>query len=151
MPYLTGPCLLGNSHHQRPSKTFCFFSLLLSVFSCSCRWFISPYFCRLNVPGPGNYDVHTGTKHTVESAPAYTFGLRARGRKSDAAPAPNNYSLPQIVGQKHIAVNSAPQYTLTGRSKVGGFDEDLKKVSFSPKTATFNSTDSSLLVFSSSY
>lgn len=83
---------------------------------------------RLNVPGPGNYDLNPAKKQTVETAPSYSFGLRARGRRSDTAPAPNNYQLPQIVGHKHTSKKSAPQYSLTGRSKVGGFDEDLKKV-----------------------
>lgn len=95
---------------------------------CLSSFYVPSLLCRLNVPGPGNYEVKNASKHVSESAPAYSFGLRAKGRKSDAAPAPNNYMLPQIVGNKHVTKQSAPQYTMTGRSKVGGFDEDLKKV-----------------------
>lgn len=83
---------------------------------------------RLNVPGPGAYDLRAAGKHMSESAPAYTFGSRPKGRKTDTAPAPNNYLLPQIVGHKHVNKSSAPQYTMVGRSKVGGFSEDLTKV-----------------------
>jgi len=86
-----------------------------------------PSQAKLNVPGPGAYDLRSSGKVVSESAPAYTFGSRARGRKSDNAPAPNNYSLPQIISQKHITRQSAPQFSMVGRSKVGGFDEDLKK------------------------
>ena len=86
------------------------------------------YFYRLNVPGPGAYDLRSSGKMVSESAPSYTFGTRAKGRKSDNAPAPNNYSLPQIISQKHVTRKSAPQFSMVGRSKVGGFDEDLKKV-----------------------
>ena len=93
---------------------------------------------RLNVPGPGAYDLRSSGKCVSESAPAYTFGTRPKGRKTDMAPAPNNYSLPPIVGHKHVNQSSAPQYTMVSRKKVGGFDEDLKKVGF-------------LLVFQQSY
>ena len=82
----------------------------------------------MNVPGPGAYDLRSSGKMVSESAPSYTFGTRAKGRKSDNAPAPNNYSLPQIISQKHVTRKSAPQFSMVGRSKVGGFDEDLKKV-----------------------
>ena len=88
------------------------------------------YFYRLNVPGPGAYDLRSSGKMVSESAPSYTFGTRAKGRKSDNAPAPNNYSLPQIISQKHVTRKSAPQFSMVGRSKVGGFDEDLKKVQY---------------------
>lgn len=98
----------------------------LPVWSLASRQF-PPTEAKLNVPGPGTYDLRTAGKHMSESAPAYSFGTRHQGRKSDNAPAPNNYSLPQIVGNKHVSKRSAPQYSMTGRSLVGGFDEDLKK------------------------
>ena len=43
--------------------------------------------------------------------------------------APNVYSLPNMLGQtKQSGVRQAPCYSLTGRSKIGGFHEDLQKV-----------------------
>lgn len=108
------------------------------VWSLASRQF-PPSEAKLNVPGPGAYDLRSSVKHSSETAPAYTFGLRAKGRKSDTAPAPNNYSLPQIVGHKHVTKSSAPQYTMTGRSRIGGFDEDLKKT---PGPCAYNLSES---------
>ena len=51
--------------------------------------------------------------------------------------APNVYSLPNMLGQtKQSGVRQAPCYSLTGRSKIGGFHEDLQKVKNS-KSDTF--------------
>ena len=41
--------------------------------------------------------------------------------------APNNYSLPGILGGRSIAKESAPVFSMTGRSKIGSFDEDLQR------------------------
>ena len=45
-------------------------------------------------------------------------------------PAPNTYKLPPLVGDKSIEGDKkrAPAFSLKGRSKIGGFDEDLSKV-----------------------
>lgn len=80
------------------------------------------------MPGPGNYDLRSASKHMSESAPAYSFGTRHRERKSDNAPGPNNYTLPQIIGKRDASKTSAPQYSMVGRNTKGGFDEDLTKV-----------------------
>ena len=62
-------------------------------------------------------------------SPSYTFGLRNRGRSSDNTPAPNVYSLPGMLGKTvQSSKSQAPCYTLTGRSKIGSFHEDLQKV-----------------------
>ena len=43
--------------------------------------------------------------------------------------APNVYSLPGMIGPtRQSGVRQAPCYSLTGRSKIGGFHEDLQKV-----------------------
>jgi len=42
--------------------------------------------------------------------------------------APNAYGLPGMLGKTVQSVKKqAPMYTLTGRSKHGGFDEDLQQ------------------------
>lgn len=62
-------------------------------------------------------------------SPSYTFGLRHRGRSSDNTPAPNVYSLPGMMGKTvQSSKTQAPSYTLTSRSKIGSFHEDLHKV-----------------------
>ena len=58
-----------------------------------------------------------------------------------AFPAPNNYSLPSILGGKSSAVNSAPNYSMTGRSKIGSCDEDLSKA---PGPGTYSVVEPSI-------
>jgi hypothetical protein len=42
--------------------------------------------------------------------------------------APNAYGLPGMLGKTvQSAKKQAPMYTITGRSKHGGFDEDLQR------------------------
>lgn len=81
-------------------------------------------------PGPGAYKPeNTGTmKVNYEAAPAYTFGSRHKYFGLDNTPAPNCYSLPGMTGKTVQSVKKqAPIFTMTGRSKRGGFDEDLQK------------------------
>ncbi|PIK41101.1 outer dense fiber protein 3 [Apostichopus japonicus] len=96
---------------------------------------------QFSTPGPGNYSPEKAGKSAKFSAPAYSFGGRTRGSKFDKCPAPNNYSLPQILGGRSIAMSSAPVYSMTGRSKIGGFDADLQKT---PGPCTYNVTNPSI-------
>lgn len=45
----------------------------------------------------------------------------------DSTPAPNAYGLPPVLGSKVINKTSAASYSMTARSKTGGFSEDLAK------------------------
>ena len=81
-------------------------------------------------PGPGKYKPED--KRVMENAfqkpPAYSFGLKHKYRGSDNTPAPNYYSMPGMLGKTvQSSKKQAPAYTLTGRSKVGSFHEDLQK------------------------
>jgi hypothetical protein len=83
-----------------------------------------------STPGPGNYKPED--KRVMENAynkmPAYTFGIKHRYRGSDNTPAPNYYSLPGMLGKTiQSSKRQAPSYTVTGRSKIGSFHEDLQK------------------------
>jgi hypothetical protein len=85
---------------------------------------------KINTPGPGNYKPED--KRVMETAynkqPSYTFGSRHKYRGSDNTPAPNYYSLPGMLGKTvQSQKNQAPVYTVTGRSKIGSFHEDLQK------------------------
>lgn len=42
---------------------------------------------------------------------------------------PAAYMLPSVLGPKIVNRSSAPNYSMTGRSKIGSFHEDLQKVS----------------------
>lgn len=93
-------------------------------------------------PGAGTYKPeHTGQMGYFRH-PSYSFGTRHRHRKSDNTPAPSNYSLPGMTGQtKQSGKKQAPCYSMTGRSKIGGFHEDLKKT---PGPGAYNTTDPSI-------
>lgn len=85
---------------------------------------------NFNTPGPGKYKPEE--KKVMESSfyrqPSYTFGIRHHSRGTDANPAPNYYTLPGMLGKTiQSGKNQAPSYTLTGRSKIGSFHEDLQK------------------------
>jgi hypothetical protein len=60
--------------------------------------------------------------------PQYSFGSRTKTGKKDRTPGPNMYNLPGILGPKAVGKKSAPSYSLVGRSKIGGFHEDLQRV-----------------------
>lgn len=78
-------------------------------------------------PGPGTYDNHKVHPQGERHAPKYSMGARTRFRKRDANPAANHYSLPHLVGPKIINKHASSAYSMTGRSTIHGFDEDLAK------------------------
>jgi len=80
------------------------------------------------VPGPGAYKPESAGANSKYMPPAYSFGTRHKHRSTDKTPAPNNYSLPGMLGGTvQSSKRQAPCYSLTGRSKIGGFHEDLQK------------------------
>jgi len=83
------------------------------------------YFCLLGDYGP---EKHRVPKHPFP--PSYSFGSRTAIGKKDNFPSPNSYSLPSVLGDKAVGKTSAPAYTMTGRSKIGSFHEDLQKVCY---------------------
>lgn len=84
---------------------------------------------RSRSPGPAVYN--TGGVVAVREArpPAYSFGVRTvlPQTKPKPYPSPNTYSLPSLLGAGTVGKTSLPAYTITGRSKVGSFHQDLKK------------------------
>jgi len=89
-------------------------------------------------PGPGAYSTEKIHPLGEKKAPAYSFGCRSRLRGSDKVPAPNNYTLPTIISSRPPDKRRYPQYSLSGRSEVGGFSEDLAKT---PGPAHYNVTN----------
>lgn len=82
-------------------------------------------------PGPGRYKPEE--KRVMESVftkpPGYSFGLRHRQHGTDNTPGPNYYNVPGMLGKTiQSSKKQAPCYTMTGRSKIGSFHEDLQKV-----------------------
>lgn len=89
-------------------------------------------------PGPGSYSPEKSGKSSKRSAPAYSLSSRTKGFKYDQQPAPNAYNLPSILGGKAVGKSAAPVYSLTGRSKIGSFHEDLQKT---PGPGTYRVTN----------
>ncbi|CAL1542956.1 unnamed protein product [Lymnaea stagnalis] len=89
-------------------------------------------------PGPGAYKPESAGAQAVKCPPKYSFGLRHRSRRTDDTPGPNNYTLPGMLGKTTEShKKSSPNYSLVGRSKQGGFDEDLART---PGPGAYNVT-----------
>ncbi|XP_006633801.1 ciliary microtubule associated protein 1B [Lepisosteus oculatus] len=78
-------------------------------------------------PGPGRYSPERSGKSAYYSAPAYSLSARTKGFRNDQTPGPAAYMLPPVLGPKTVNKTSAPNFSLTGRSKIGSFHEDLQK------------------------
>uniref|UniRef100_A0AAY5EM87 ODF3A protein n=1 Tax=Electrophorus electricus TaxID=8005 RepID=A0AAY5EM87_ELEEL len=68
-------------------------------------------------PAPGRYCPEKAGKTAYYSAPAYSLWLLG----------PAAYMLPSLVGPNTVNKRSAPNFSLTGRTKKGSFYEDLQK------------------------
>ncbi|KAK3770859.1 hypothetical protein RRG08_036459 [Elysia crispata] len=89
-------------------------------------------------PGPGAYRPESAGPNSKYCPPKYSFGLRSKSRRTDSTPGPNNYTLPNMLGKTTEShKRAAPNYSLVGRSKQGGFDEDLSRT---PGPGTYNTT-----------
>ncbi|XP_076444556.1 ciliary microtubule associated protein 1A-like [Babylonia areolata] len=79
-------------------------------------------------PGPGAYSPERTGPSGKRMPPSYSFGIRHRSRQTDQTPAANKYTLDGMLGSTiQSGKRQAPCYTLRGRSKIGGFSEDLSK------------------------
>lgn len=81
-------------------------------------------------PGAGTYKPED--QKVMEAAyhkmPHYTFGSKLKHRGSDNTPASNTYTLPPMLSKTvQSGKTQAPIYSMTGRSKIGSFHEDLQK------------------------
>uniref|UniRef100_A0AAZ3QY30 Outer dense fiber of sperm tails 3-like 2a n=2 Tax=Oncorhynchus tshawytscha TaxID=74940 RepID=A0AAZ3QY30_ONCTS len=88
-------------------------------------------------PGPGAYSPEKPHLRT----PSYTIGSRSRYRIMDSVPAPNRYTLPNLLGSQVPHKPSSASYSLAGRRQVGAPSEDL---SMTPGPGRYNSTDPSV-------
>ncbi|KAL4232890.1 Outer dense fiber protein 3 [Mactra antiquata] len=98
---------------------------------------------KFKAPGPGAYSPEKAGQSTHYKHPSYVFGSRFKSRRTDNTPAPNNYTLPFMIGKTaQSSKKQAPCYSLTGRSNVGAFCEDLAKT---PGPGTYQIIDPSLV------
>jgi len=82
----------------------------------------------------GDYQAEKSPVQKHAYPPHYSFGLRTPYGKKDNNPAPNNYNMPVILGPKSVGKKSSAAFSMTSRSKIGSFHEDLQKVCELPST-----------------
>ncbi|XP_061599678.1 outer dense fiber protein 3-like protein 2a [Cololabis saira] len=90
-------------------------------------------------PGPGAYSPERAPPlSTHRRSPAFTIGARTRYRSVDAVPAPNSYSLPNLLGCHVPHKPSSASYSFSSRRKIGAPNEDL---AMTPGPGRYRSTD----------
>ncbi|XP_028592391.2 ciliary microtubule associated protein 1A [Podarcis muralis] len=92
-------------------------------------------------PGPASYSPEKSRKIIYQNAPAHSLSFRTRGYKVDATPGPSAYTMPEVLGPHTVATSAGPSYSMTGRSKLGRFDEDLHKT---PGPAAYHKPDTDI-------
>jgi len=93
-------------------------------------------------PGPGTYDNHKVHPQGQRRAPAYSMSQRTKYRKEDSVPAANAYNVPHLIGPKLANKKSNPSYSMTARTNVNSFSEDLAKT---PGPAKYGRTSNNLV------
>ena len=79
-------------------------------------------------PGPGSYSPERSGQSAYRRDPAYSFGLKHRSRRTDDTPGPNNYTVDSMMGKTiRSSKKQSPCYSMTGRSQVGSFCQDLAR------------------------
>lgn len=93
-------------------------------------------------PGPGAYSPERSGPAAKAMPPAYSFGTRHKQRRTDQTPAANRYTLPGMLGSTvQSGKRQAPVISMRGRSKIGGFSEDL---AHTPGPAKYNTVEPSI-------
>ena len=82
---------------------------------------------EFQTPAPCTYLTERVHPQGERHAPAYTMGARFSVRRCDSNPAPNRYGLPPLLGSNQINKKSYPSYSMTRRSEIGSYSEDLAR------------------------
>ncbi|XP_074086758.1 ciliary microtubule associated protein 1A [Macrotis lagotis] len=89
-------------------------------------------------PGPGEYSPEKSIKYVFNSAPSHSISARTKSFRVDSTPGPAAYMLPMVMGPHTVGKVSQPSFSIKGRSKLGGFSQDLHKT---PGPAAYRQTD----------
>ncbi|XP_047201585.1 outer dense fiber protein 3-like protein 2a isoform X2 [Girardinichthys multiradiatus] len=91
------------------------------------------------IPGPGAYSPERAPPLNAHlRPPSYTIGERTRYRSMDPVPAPNSYTLPDLLGPQVPHKPASSSYSFSGRRTAGSPSEDLSKT---PGPGQYRSTD----------
>ncbi|XP_074083266.1 ciliary microtubule associated protein 1B isoform X2 [Macrotis lagotis] len=80
-----------------------------------------------HTPGPGRYFPERATHLAFPKAPGHTMGSRSKDFQIDGTPGPAAYTVPSLFGCRLVHKSSAPNFSMSGRSLVGSFCQDLSK------------------------
>lgn len=90
-------------------------------------------------PGPGAYSPERAPPlNGHRRPPSYSIGERTRYRSMDPVPAPNSYTLPDLLGPQVPHKPASASYSFSGRRAAGAPSEDLSKT---PGPGQYRSTD----------
>nr|KAF6398520.1 outer dense fiber of sperm tails 3 [Molossus molossus] len=78
-------------------------------------------------PTTGDYFPEKSTKYVFDSAPSHSISARTKTFRVDSTPGPAAYMLPVVMGPHAVGKVSQPSFSIKGRSKLGGFSDDLHK------------------------
>ncbi|XP_017326586.1 outer dense fiber protein 3-like protein 2a isoform X1 [Ictalurus punctatus] len=93
-------------------------------------------------PGPGSYSPEKAPPlNWHRRPPSYTMAFRTRYRSVDTVPAPNCYTLPNLLGSCIPNKPSSASYSMSRRMKLGSPSEDLATT---PGPAHYSRTDPSI-------
>ncbi|KAK3601459.1 hypothetical protein CHS0354_033593 [Potamilus streckersoni] len=81
----------------------------------------------VKAPSPGTYFPEKVHPQRERHAPKYSLGFRTRYHRQDQNPAPNKYYLPPVIGSRQPNKTSSSAFSITGRSQLGCYYEDLTK------------------------
>ncbi|XP_046357125.1 outer dense fiber protein 3-like [Haliotis rufescens] len=95
------------------------------------------YLGTFKTPSPRAYMPERVHPQGERNAPKHSIGARTRYRKRDGNPAPNKYTLPKVLGAFQPDKQSSPGYSMTARSMIGGYADDLAKA---PGPGNYNAT-----------
>lgn len=84
-------------------------------------------FKSAETPAPGAYKPEGVHPQHEAKAPQYSMAARTAIRGNDVTPAPTTYNLGSTVGAKAATVGTAPSHSMAGRTKNGGFADDLAR------------------------
>lgn len=123
------------SYNCIKSTIYCFF---LCHFWKTCLSPAHPF----QTPGPGSYSPEKAPPlNWHRRPPSYTMAFRTRYRSVDTVPAPNCYTLPNLLGSCIPNKPSSASYSMSRRMKLGSPSEDLATT---PGPAHYSRTDPSI-------
>lgn len=87
-----------------------------------------PLFRSLFFFSTDTYHVENIKPLKTAQPPSFSFGSRTKYLKKDNIPSPSTYTLPAMIGPRVINKKSGSAPSMTGRSLIGSFHQDFRKV-----------------------